>query len=219
MSSYLFVRKPIVMYTKFTILAVCLCSFLLPEILFAQTENQSAVSDEVSRRDTFISGGFGGPFIRTTQVMNEWGIMIGGKGGGIINRQFAFGGVGMALVDGHDFVGDNLNGNENASLNMGIGAGGLFIQYINRGDKAIQYSVPLHIMAGGVSVKENDEEVESSGIFILEPGITLEFNVSDNFIPGIAVSYRQVFGSSLDNVDNQDISGISIGLVLKFGKF
>lgn len=102
---------------------------------------------------------------------------------------------------------------------MEIGAGGLFIQYINRGDKAIQYSVPLHIMAGGVSVKENDEEVESTGIFILEPGITLEFNVSDNFIPGIAVSYQQVFGSSLDNVDNQDISGINIGLVLKFGKF
>jgi hypothetical protein len=151
--------------------------------------------------------------------MNDWGIMIGGKGGGIINHRFAFGGVGMALVDGYDFVGDNLNGNENASLNLGFGAGGVFVQYIHRRDNLIQFSVPLHIMAGGLSVEEDDEEVESTGIFILEPGITLEFNVTDHFIQGIDVSYRQVFGSSLENVSNQDISGINIGLVFKFGKF
>lgn len=207
------------MYRKLILLTVCLCSIFLHRNLLAQSETQSSVPDEVSRSSSFITGGFGGPFIRTTQVMNDWGIVIGGKGGGIINHQFGFGGVGMALVNGYDFVGDNLNGNNNASLNLGLGAGGVFIQYINRRDNLIQYSVPLHIMAGGVSVKENDEDVESSGVFILEPGINIEFNISDQFIPGIDVSYQQVFGCSLENVDNQDISGINIGLVLKFGKF
>ncbi|MFN1835803.1 hypothetical protein AB2B38_011105 [Balneola sp. MJW-20] len=187
--------------------------------MLAQTANSSAVSEEATRQRNFTISGFGGPLIRTMQVMDDWGILIGGKGGGIINHQFAFGGVGMALADGYDFVGDNLNGNENAELNLGLGAGGVFIEYIHRRDNLIQFSVPLHIMAGGVSVKENDEEIESSGIFILEPGINLEFNITDHFIPGIGVSYMQVFGSSLENVDNRDISGITIGLVFKFGGF
>ena len=77
-------------------------------------------------------------------------------------------------------------------------------------------------MGGGVSVEDatsDDSEIESSGIFVIEPGINLEFNVSKYFIPGISLSYRQVFGSSLVNLSDQDISGVSIGLMFKFGNF
>lgn len=165
-------------------------------------------------------GGFGGPLVMATQVMNDWGVMIGGKGGAIVNHKFAFGGIGMALVSEHKFFGDNLKEENNAALNLGFGSGGVFIQYIHRQpDNLIQFSVPLNIMAGGVSIDENEVEVESSSIFILEPGVNLEFNISDNFKPGILVSYRQVFGASLINVSNQDLSGINLGLVFKFGAF
>ena len=55
--------------------------------------------------------------------------------------------------------------------------------------------------------------------FILETGINLEFNVSKHFIPALNISFRQVLESSLTNLDNQDISGFSLGLMFKFGEF
>jgi hypothetical protein len=164
-------------------------------------------------------GGYGGPFINATQMNNDWGVMLGGKGGVVFNRNFAFGGVGMAMVSNATFTGDDLNGNKNTPLELSYGVGGLFFEYIFKLDKPIHFSVPLNVLAGGVTVSENEVEIESSAIFVLEPGINVEFNFSEHFIPGITFSYRQVFGASLTNISNQDISGINIGLMLKFGAF
>jgi len=163
--------------------------------------------------------GFGGPLIRATQVNSDWGILIGGKGGVIINKKFAFGGFGMGLAGISKFSGDNLNGNENASLNLGFGGGGVFAEYIHKLDKTIHFSIPIHMMAGGVSVTEEEIEIESSLMLAFEPGINVEFNVAKNFITGIHFSYRQAFSTSLVNASNQDLSGVVLGLVFKFGNF
>lgn len=167
-------------------------------------------------------GGYGGSLIQLSNINNDWGIIIGGKGGVVINRRFAFGGIGKSLVNSIDFLGDDLNGNENASLSLSYGAGGIFVEYISKLESPIHFSIPVNFMGGGVSVEDatsDDSEIESSGIFVIEPGINLEFNVSKYFIPGISLSYRQVFGSSLVNLSDQDISGVSIGLMFKFGNF
>lgn len=76
-------------------------------------------------------------------------------------------------------------------------------------------------MGGGVTVLDNDssEEIEQSGMLVLQPGLNVEFNVTTYFVPAIYISYRQVIGSSLENFDNSDPSGLSLGLVLKFGGF
>ncbi|MEO9966665.1 MAG: hypothetical protein ABJF11_12785 [Reichenbachiella sp.] len=175
----------------------------------------------ISKEDsswTSISA-YGGPFIGATQLNKNWGVSIGGKGGFILNRKFAFGGIGMGTASDYSFVGNNLTGNTDASLEVSYGAGGVFVEYISQITKAVHFSVPLNLMVGGVSIKDSDMDVESSRAFILEPGVNLEFNLTKSFIPCINFSYRRFFGSSLDNLGDQDLSGFNLGLVFKFGYF
>ncbi|KAA3638087.1 MAG: hypothetical protein DWQ02_05615 [Bacteroidetes bacterium] len=183
-------------------------------------ETQTIFSNDGTGTKSF--GGYGGPFIHVTQINNDWGGIIGGKGGVVINGKFAFGGLGMGLINNMEFLGDDLNGNNNASLSLVYGAGGVFAEYIFNFESLIHFSIPVNLMAGSVAVQDatsEDLEIESSGIFIIEPGINLEFNLTKYFKPGIYLSYRQVFGSSLVNLSDQDISGVNIGLIVKFGSY
>ena len=167
-------------------------------------------------------GGYGGPLIEVADINSDWGIFIGGKGGVIVNRKFAFGGVGKGLVNAMDFSGDDLNENDDAPLSLTYGVGGVFVEYISNLESPIHFSIPIHLMGGEVTVEDATSsglEIESSGIFVIEPGINLEFNLAKHFIPGIHISYRQVLGSSLVNLSDQDLSGVNIGLVFKFGAF
>ena len=113
---------------------------------------------------------------------------------------------------------------DNNDLKAGFGLGGLFLEYIVGLPKLVHLSFPLNIMAGGVNVELNqvnnnndDDDVESSAFFALEPGLNLELNVSKFFILGANVSYRFATGSNLKNLSDEDISGLSFGLVIKFG--
>ena len=166
-------------------------------------------------------GGYGGPLIKVSQINNDWGMIIGGKGGVVINRKFAFGGIGQSISRDNNFIGDNLNGDKQSSLSFIYAAGGIFFEYIFNLESPIHISIPLNLMAGGISVNDvtGNTKVESSANFIIEPGINLEFNLSKHFISAINLSYRQVFGTSLVNIHNQDISGVSMGLIFKFGDF
>ena len=166
-------------------------------------------------------GGYGGPIIKATQVNNDWGLLIGGQGGVLINRKIALGAIGQSIIRDKDFIGDNLNGENQSPLSFVYGAGGIFFEYIFNLERPIHISIPLNLMAGGVVVNDNTTttKVESSSNFIIEPGINLEFNLSKHFVSAINVSYRQVFGTSLVNIHNEYLSGVSMGLILKFGDF
>ena len=142
-------------------------------------------------------------------------------GGVIINGRFAFGGIGMGLVNSMDIIDDDSNGNNDASLDLNYGAGGLFMEYIFNSESPVFFSIPVNLMGGEITLEDptSDTEVESSGVFIIEPGINVDFRFTSNFVTGINLSYRQVIGSSLDNLSDQDISGVNIGLIFKFGSF
>ncbi|MEO9870660.1 hypothetical protein [Ekhidna sp.] len=131
------------------------------------------------------TGAYGGPFVHAAQLNGNWGISIGGKGGVIINRKFAFGGIGMGTASDYNFIGDNLSGNTNATLDVSYGAGGIFAEYISNLSNSIHFSVPINLMAGGVSINDNEVEAESSRAFIIEPGVNLEFNLTKAFITGL----------------------------------
>lgn len=166
-------------------------------------------------------GGYGGPLIEITQVNNDWGALFGGKGGFIVNRKFAFGGVGMAMVNNPVFIGNSLSGSSDTPLQLSYASGGVFIEYFFKLESPVHFSIPVNIMGGGITINEKNtnKEIESSGMFVLQPGLNVEFNMTKHFIPTVYVTYRQILASSLVNFDNKDLSGISIGLLLKFGAF
>ncbi len=173
-------------------------------------------------------GGYGGPIIRASHVNGVFGIAIGGKGGFTINRSFTFGGIGIGYVSDYSFKGDNFAGEDNVDLHIGMGAGGIFFEYVIGMQKAVHIAIPVNLMAGGISIsekknvdydKKSDENVEDSGVFFLEPGINIEFNISKFFMPTLNIAYRFAMGSSLENLSDKDLSGFHVGLEFKFGKF
>jgi hypothetical protein len=112
---------------------------------------------------------------------NATGLGIGGKDGALITNYLVFGGLGFGTVSPLEFVGNNLSDEINVPLEMTFGAGGVFFEYIiNPGDR-IEFSVPLNFMAGGVHVYEicTETKIESSAMFILEPGINIDLKISE----------------------------------------
>ncbi len=182
-----------------------------------------------SSKDSVITfGGYGAPIFRASQINGMWGVATGGKGGFTINRKFTFGGIGYGLASDYTFKGDNLLGNKNADLHLGMGAGGIFFEYTVGMKNAVHFSFPLSMMAGGILISDKklddfdediDKGVESSGVFLLEPGVNIEFNFTKFFVPTLNFGYRHVMGSSLVNLSDTDLSGFHVGLELKFGKF
>lgn len=190
--------------------------FLL--VTFLTNSYAQEVSPNINPKTTTYSG-YGGPLLSGTLINNEPGIVLGGKGGAIINNTLEFGGIGFGTINTSEFTGNNLSGDLNSPLNMSYGAGGIYFGYVFNTKNPIHFSIPVNLMAGGIHVYENesDAEIESSAFFIIEPGIEMNINLSKNYTQSIFVSYRQAIGSSLINFNNQDISGLNVGFVFKFG--
>jgi hypothetical protein len=171
------------------------------------------------RQSTTSYIGYGGPLLGTTQINKELGLTIGGRGGVVVNKKYAFGGIGFGMVNSPEFTGNNLSDNTNVQLQMSYGAGGVFIEYIFNIENLIHFSIPLNIMAGRINIydKKAETEIESSAFFIIEPGINIDLNVSKHYTQSLYMSYRQALGSSLINLDDKNISGLNIGLIFKFG--
>ncbi len=181
-----------------------------------------------SKDSTVTFGGYGGPFVRASQINGMWGVATGGKGGFSVNQKFTFGGIGYGFSSDNTFKGNNFQGNENADLYLKMGAGGIFFEYTVGMRRAVHVSFPLNIMAGGVLISDKklddfdddaDNGIESSGVFLIEPGINFEFNFTKYFVPTLNLGYRHVMGSSLRNLSDSDLSGFHVGLEFKFGKF
>ncbi len=191
----------------------------------------------IIKRDTskpFIFGFYGEVLGGATQLNKDMGAQFGIKGAMVMNRKFGFGPIAKVNAGLSQFRGNNLNFNENAVLELYMVSAGLFVEYIVKMENKVHFTVPLNIMVGGVSIQEDDPfqdptfskkserektEVESSGVFIIEPGMNVDFNISKFFVPSIKLGYRAAMGSTLINVSDQNLSGAYFGLGLKLGKF
>ena len=138
----------------------------------------------------------------------------------MFNRKFALGGIGFWKINTPGVSGNNLSDNVNAPLQMSYGAGGVFLEYILNSGGLIGFSIPLNLMAGGINIYDyhTNTEIESSEFFIIEPGISFDVNVSKIYTQSLYITYRQAIGSSLINLEDEDISGLNVGLVFNFGK-
>ena len=195
---------------------VVLGMILIAAPLFAQEE--TLISGKVEH------GGFGGPVVKFTQMKDEFAMLVGGRGGWIINHTFVIGGGGYGLVseieaDALSFTGE--------PLYLAVGYGGLELEYIASSNKLVHFSVPVLIGAGGIDYIERDFEdhhfddhyFDGDVFFIAEPGINMILNVTSFFRLGVGGSYRFVSGVEIAPLENSDLSGPSAVVTLKFGKF
>lgn len=184
-----------------------LCATLLSIGLVRADEETLLRSGEIR------SSGFGGPMVKFSPVNGEFGVLVGGRGGWLINSVFSIGGGGYGLAN-------SVRADNPDSVQINLGIGGVVMEAVFLPNKLVHGTASLLIGAGSVQKHmDHRDNMDPESFFALEPEINLEINVLKFFRICPGVSYRWLAGD-LEWVDSGwDISGPSANLTFKFGKF
>lgn len=181
---------------------------------------QSALSaQETSQQDGQRRGGFGAPVVKFTEIDGKFGVLVGGRGGWIINDSFVLGAGGYGLANRNNFE-DFMNTLGDRGR-LSLAYGGVEFEYVYRPREVVHFSAAVLIGAGGLVWDPQDppDDREDDGFFIAEPALNLLFNVTKSFRAGLGVSYRFVQDVELFDLRDRDISGLAGVVTLKFGRF
>lgn len=202
---------------KLTLLSLFL---LIPSLIVAQ-QTQTLISGNIR------SGGFGGPVVKMTSIGDDGHLLVGGRGGWILNfdsgNAFSIGGGGYGLTTNARLPGQF--DEQGRALYLDMGYGGLELEFINRTDELVHFSIHTLIGAGGITQRLQNrshthyETFSNSAFFVFEPGVHAEVNMTTFFRLGFGAGYRLVSGTSLDGISDNDLSGPVAQMILKFGKF
>ena len=200
---------------------LCLLNQLYFTTDFVNSSNAIRLAPREKEDETLISGeldfGFyGGPIIKFTEMNDEFAVLVGGRGGLLINHRFLIGGGGYGLVN--EIPASHIWPNDNYLLDFGYG--GLVLEYILRPRKLIHLSFYTLIGGGGLCFRDQwYEPWDHDAFFVAEPGVDLIMNITDCFRIGIGGSYRYISGVSLNGLRDEDVMGPSAVLTFKFGWF
>ncbi|MBE0642740.1 MAG: hypothetical protein IH600_01540 [Bacteroidetes bacterium] len=198
----------------------------------------SAQEQETLFASPIEHGGFGAAVAKMTPIRGEMALMVGGYGGWLINHQFMLGGGGYGLVT-------NVRASSEAEaayspydepLYLEFGYGGVMLEYIIAPSKLVHINVNALIGGGGITYRDDwlnnwyddmrgsDTDPHHYGrteaLFVVEPTVNVELNVTEWFRISAGASYRVVTGiDELRGIENKDLSGPSGQLALKFGAF
>ena len=201
-------------------------TFILSILLLFAAGTVQAQEEETLLSGGLESGGYGAPVVKFTNFKGEFAVMAGGYGGWLINHSFLLGGGGYGLATQHHLA--SSSGSEifpdNGRIEFGYGGG--ILEYIFSPKAVIHSTISLLIGGGAVSVGQHWEDYtnwmhgyQADGVFVLEPSLNVELNVTTFFRVNAGGSYRYVSGVSTAGLTNADLSGASINLALKFGSF
>uniref|UniRef100_A0A7V3RHA8 Outer membrane protein beta-barrel domain-containing protein n=1 Tax=candidate division WOR-3 bacterium TaxID=2052148 RepID=A0A7V3RHA8_UNCW3 len=173
--------------------------------------------DEVLIKGPVDKGGFGGFVIKFTEINDEFGLLMGGRGGVTFNHIFGIGGGIYGLVNRME-VSTNY---QIRNFNMDFAYGGLILEIVFRSRKLIHFGT--HMLIGGGSVEYKlppyEEPWYDDFFFVLEPSAELTLNMTKVFRMDLGGSYRYIYGSELDGISDQGLSGPCGYITFKFGKF
>jgi len=181
---------------------------------FSQDDFQTIFGGDVS-----ISG-FGGPFMSFTSLNGDFAHMMGGGGGVLISKRMFLGGFGLGNTTQHTFDYTNpITGAETSEMDLEFDYGGLYFGYIFAPNKPIHPAIYLQTGWGDVSLNENNQRRINDNVFVLNPSLELEINMTRFFRMGIGVNYQYVSGVNLNGLGNEDFSYPGGFLSFKFGWF
>jgi len=185
-----------------------------------------------------FSGGFINPELKGTIInpgdgKEGYGFLMGGRLGFIFNEKYSIGLGGYGLVTEHTtpYGTGILDPNYDPNAKIGFGYGGLVFEYTIFNKKLIHFNIPVLVGGGVASLYKDvviDEEewtwddfttYESSGFFVVEPGVNIEVNVTKFMRFDLGASYRLVQFTEMDYLTNKDLSNLSVNASLKFGIF
>ena len=169
------------------------------------------------------SGGYGGVEVKFGNINGEWEVLVGGRGGWIINHQYVIGGAGYGLATPGETNPGSIFPYFNEKFEMGYG--GVLLAYISNSHRLIHLTIETLIGGGGISHYYSrdddifDTDFDGDAFFIMEPGVNFELNITRRFRFATGASYRITSGVEYLDLEDSDITGPAINLMLKFGKF
>ena len=192
--------------------------FSLNVISFGQNEPQRQIKT-LAGNQKISHGGYGAFSIYYSKINGENALLVGGKGGWVINHRLTLG------LAGYGFVND-LEVNyfdDKKGMNLSGGYGGLLIEPIIMPYELVHLTVPVLIGAGGVTYFDNnwwkDHIYPSKAFFVFEPGLELELNIIKFMRIGLGISYRITSDIGIDNMKSKNLDALSGGISFKFGRF
>lgn len=205
-------------------LIILFAAFILAGTTIAQ-ENTTAYRSLFGNEKGISHGGYGGLNFSYTSLDGKDAIMIGAKGGWIIDHRLVLGLAGNTFVNDIQ-VSTNANYDE---VSIAGSYGGLLIEPILAPFAPIHVAFPIIIGAGGIAHMNyhhwvNDNYIEpvvwdSDAFFVIEPGIELEINVVPFMRASLGASYRHTSLINLPDTRKDALRGLSANFSLKFGKF
>jgi hypothetical protein len=157
--------------------------------------------------DGIESGGYGGPVIKFTSFAGNFGVIVGGRGGWIINHTFVIGGGYYGLASNIKIDGSTTD----------MEYGGFEFEYIWQSDRLLHFTV--HLGTGGGRVQMLDPYNEDR-FFYIEPTVSLEINLIKWFRINAGIGYLWVDNiQGMPGLSSSDVRGITGTIVFKFGWF
>ena len=189
---------------------------------------------------------FWGPSLKMNQINGKSVVFGGLRGGWIMNHSYGVGaGMYFSLnkFDAFDEV-----STRDKSHNISFVYGGFEAEYIGKWKKRIHYTIHSLIGFGSLSYgytdydyryrgddfpydsfksvggfsngnTEDDDTGASDGLFVIEPSLNIEVNITKKLRFNTGVSYRAVAGVKLNGFDNSDLSGFGASIVFKSGQY
>ncbi len=148
---------------------------------------------------------------KAARLNGDWGLLGGMRIGYNFNKQYSLGLVAHGLIPDH-IESTYINRDGRDELNLGYG--GVEASYNYFFSKKFSLTGTMMIGAGRA------EFVELGGhdyFFIMEPGASINYNLTDWFGLGYAVNYRMASGVNYSKFSNASFSGWSMDLAFKFG--
>ncbi len=194
--------------------------YLLIAVIVLVTAVPLRAQEETLISGDLESGGFGGPVLKIGPMKGTTGVLVGGRGGWIINHTFILGGGGYGLANNIRMTDpDGLN----RTMYLEFGYGGVELDYIGNSSDVIHYTVGALIGGGSLGYRNAQggmwDSNKQDAVFVLEPNVNLELNVTKFFRINAGVNYRWVNDVQFVGLSDKDLSGVAGSITLKFGAF
>ncbi|MCK5832795.1 hypothetical protein KAH81_03895 [bacterium] len=164
------------------------------------------------------SGGFGCVSSRLTTIDGNFAVMIGGRGGWIIDHKFSIGYGSYELWEKIDA--DPVPGYDD-DLKLDFGYRGIEFEYIHRSEALYHFTARLLVGWGEARLvnthNDGDRAVLTDGLFVSEITLGGELNLTSWMRSYIAAGYHRSFDVDIENYNEGDFSGPSMEFGLKFG--
>ena len=190
---------------------------------------QNVVKESNEAKTLFGSGeSFGGFMAVKTklgEINDESGLLVGGELVAVVGHRMNIGFAGYGLVTEIDA---NTRDQAGQFYQINMGYGGLLLEPVIGNNKIVHLTVPIIIGAGGVGLHrdrflraEREEEFfeDTDAFFIIEPGLNMQINLLKYVRMDIGLSYRHIDGTSIEEISDDDLGGLTVGMGFRFGWF